>query len=214
MYLYMLPLSAQTTPTPDGLLQHETIIPTPTHDGGLEHTAAAFEDAHVWLERARKGEIILFPPQFYLLHLVSEFLRPSPSPPPSSFHHQTASAAEYYQSQRDALMAFLNKTPTTPQWQEMHGMKKRREHDIPWSEKVMSPTLLFVRQSDGRLVLGLDKPGPELKESGRGGDWDRVVLVKFLKEGPRNVEVRWREKVLREEREVEKKKGQDVNMKL
>lgn len=58
-----------------------------------------------------------------------------------------------------------------------------------------------MRKSDGRSVLGLDKPGPELKGSGRGGDESRVVLVKFRKEGPRDVEVRGRAEVLREERE-------------
>jgi len=70
-----------------------------------------------------------------------------------------------------------------------------------YKDKVMSPTGLFFRKSDGRSVLALDKPGPELKDSGRGGDKDRVVLVKFGKEGPRNVEVRLRKDVLNEERE-------------
>lgn len=194
MYLYMLPLPAETAaqPVPGlDLLHQETIIPTPTHDGGLEHTAAAFEHARVWLEKAGRGEIILFPPQYYLLHLVSGFLRPSAS----------ASPSDDYKSQRDALFAFLNRIPTTPRG-EGQG-KRRREHDIPWSEKVISPTMLFKRQLDSRLVLGLDKPGPELKGSGKGGDWDRVVLVRFTKEGPRDVEVRWREDVLREERERE-----------
>lgn len=69
---------------------------------------------------------------------------------------------------------------------------------IPWTEKVMSPEVLFKRESDGRLVLGVDKPGWELKGTGRGGDWERVVLAAFGKEGPRNVEVRDREEVLRE----------------
>ncbi|KXX80649.1 Nucleoside diphosphate-linked moiety X motif 19, mitochondrial [Madurella mycetomatis] len=198
MYLYMLPLSAQAlkaVPDPD-LLHQETMIPTPTHDGGLEHTAAAFEDASVWLERANKGDVILFPPQYYLLHLVSEFLRPSAS----------ASPPEDYQSQRDALVAFLNRTPTSKQ--ERGEGKRRQEDDIPWSEKVMSPTMLSMRRGDGRLVLGLDKPGPELRETARGGDWDRVVLVHFRKEGPRDVEVRWREEVLREGRE----QGEDAKL--
>lgn len=57
-----------------------------------------------------------------------------------------------------------------------------------------------MRKSDGRSVLGLDKPGPELVGSGRGGDGERVVLVRFSKEGPRDVEVRWRKEVLEEER--------------
>ncbi len=65
----------------------------------------------------------------------------------------------------------------------------------------MSPTGILLRKSDGKSVLGLDKPGPELKGSGRGGDGVRVVLVKFGKEGPRNVEVRMRREVLDEEKE-------------
>lgn len=53
---------------------------------------------------------------------------------------------------------------------------------------------------DGRSVLGLDYPGPELEGSGRGGDGERVVLVRFKKEGPRDVEVRGRREVFDAER--------------
>ena len=42
--------------------------------------------------------------------------------------------------------------------------------------------------------------GPELKDSDRRGDEKRVVLIKFSKEGPRNVEVRYKKDVLEEER--------------
>lgn len=71
---------------------------------------------------------------------------------------------------------------------------------IKWADKCMSPTGLFMSKKDGRSVLALDKPGPELTGSERGGDEDRVVLVKFSKEGPRDVEVRWRREILEEER--------------
>ena len=57
-----------------------------------------------------------------------------------------------------------------------------------------------MRKSDGRSVLGLDKSGRELEGSKRSGDPERVVLVKFGKEGPRDVEVRRRREVLDEER--------------
>ena len=70
---------------------------------------------------------------------------------------------------------------------------------VNWADKVMSPVGLLMRKSDGRSVLALDKPGPELKDSGRSGDEKRVVLVKFSKEGPRNVEVRLRKDILDEE---------------
>ena len=65
----------------------------------------------------------------------------------------------------------------------------------------MSPTGLMMRKSDGRSVLALDKPGPELKGSGRGGDARRVVLVRFSKEGPRDVDVRERAEGVAEEKE-------------
>lgn len=68
-----------------------------------------------------------------------------------------------------------------------------------WADKVMSPVGIMMSKSDGRSVLALDKPGPELKDSGRRGDEKRVVLVKFGKEGPRNVEVRLKQDILEEE---------------
>lgn len=71
---------------------------------------------------------------------------------------------------------------------------------ISWADKVMSPIGIMMSKKDGRSVLGLEKPGSELKGSGRGGDEKRVVLVKFSKEGPRNVEVRERAEVLAEEK--------------
>jgi len=214
MYVYMLPLSlpvssgSSSTATGNDLLlqDKQALIPTPTHDGGVEHTAAAFDDAGVWLARARAGEIILFPPQFYLLHLVSQFCGPSSissssSSSSSSSPSSTSSSMtkEAYAVQRAALLTFLRRTPTS----EIFSDKDRagRTGMIPWSDKVISPAALFVRRGDGRIVLGLDKPGPELKGTTRGGDWERVVLVNFRKEGPRDVEVRGREEVVKEERE-------------
>ena len=180
MYLYMLPLSASVPE--DG----KTIIHTPTHDGGLEHTAAAFDDARNWLARTQQGEVVLFPPQCYLLHLVSQFMAGPPA--------EGADGQEHYQGQRDALMEFIQRVPMA---EGNHATAQ-----IPWAEKAMSPTSLFVRKADKRVVLGLEKPGPELKGTGRGGDWERVVLVRFTKEaGPQGVEVRRRDEVLREERE-------------
>ncbi|KAK0631411.1 NUDIX domain-containing protein [Immersiella caudata] len=187
MYLYMLPLSNPAPGTPE----HQTIIHTPTHDGGLEHTAATFDDASAWISRARAGEIVLFPPQCYLLNLVSEFTKDTP---------QQGDATAHYQAQRDALIQFLQRVPTSRP-EAPSTVKPHPTAQIPWAEKVMSPTSLFIRRGDRRFVLGLDKPGPELKGSGRGGDWDRVVLVEFKKEGPTGVEVRLRDEVLKNERE-------------
>lgn len=184
MYLYMLPLSASTS--------KREVIHTPSHDGGLEHTAATFDDGRNWLARTHSGEVVLFPPQCYLLHLVAQFMT---GPPASG-----STGEGHYQRQRDALMEFVKRVPTAE--------GKHATAGIPWAEKAMSPTVLFVKKGDKRTVLGLDKPGPELKESGRGGDWERVVLVRFTKEmGPQGVEVRRRDEVLREEREGKKEKG-------
>jgi hypothetical protein len=156
----------------------EAIIPTPTSDGGLEHTAALFAPCSEWLRQARKNEIILFPPQYYLMHLLAPFLK-APSP-------YSQLSTEELQKQRDGVVEFL----------KGDGDGK----GVKWADKVMSPMGLMFRKKDGRSVLGLDKPGPELAGSGRSGDFERVVLVKFSKEGPRDVEVRLRSEVLAEER--------------
>jgi len=110
------------------------------------------------------------------MHLLSPFLASSSSPNPTS----------ELQKQRDAVIGFL----------QGDGDGK----GVRWGDKVMSPVGLLMRKSDGRSVLSLEKPGPELKDSGRRGDEKRVVLVKFSKEGPRNVEVRLRKEVLDEEK--------------
>ena len=68
--------------------------------------------------------------------------------------------------------------------------------------------VILKKSSDGRVAMGLDKPGPELEGSGRRGEKERVVLVNFKKEGPRELEVLWRKDVFREERE-EKEKGRE-----
>ncbi len=188
MYIYFLPLagtpeaSALTSDEEDGgaanteALSGEVVIPPPTHDGGLEHTAARFLHAETWLNMARSGEIILFPPQFFLLYLVNQFLTTPAADAAQPF------SREELKAQRKALQEFV------------------KEGDPPWGEKVMSP-IVAMRSKDGRSILGLDKPGHELKDSGRRGDAERVVLVDFSKEGPRDVEIRWRKEVMEEERQ-------------
>jgi hypothetical protein len=187
MYLVFLDLPKPNSSSKNADLNLPTttkaIIPTPTPDGGVEHTAALFAPCSTWLAQARANEIILFPPQFYLMHLLAPFL------PPPTPHHPLST--EELQKQRDAVTAFLQSSNSPS--------------SVPWSQKVMSPKSLFFRKSDGRSVLALDEPGQELEESGRGGDPDRVVLVRFSKEGPRDVEVRWRRDVLEEERKWKEK---------
>ncbi|KAF7553750.1 hypothetical protein G7Z17_g3418 [Cylindrodendrum hubeiense] len=180
MYLYLLPLTRNNMPS-------EMLIPTP--DNGVEHTTALFAPAQTFLSRASANSIILFPPQAYLLRLVSIIFSSTAASPEEGPLHLA--------SQREKLLAFISSVPTAE-------TEKGKQHEtalIPWSDKVMSPHTLFVRKSDNRVVLALDKPGPELKDSERGGDWARVVLVNFGKGGPTNVEIRGREEVLEEERE-------------
>ncbi|KAI8270734.1 Structure-specific endonuclease subunit SLX4 [Colletotrichum sp. SAR11_239] len=195
MYLYMLPHSASTGAD---AAEHEIIVPTP--DGGVEHTAAKFDDASVWLSRADRGEIILFPPQYYLLFLVAQFCKGSSS----------GAGVEHFATQREQLKEFLKRIPTA----ESEAARKQPTSEIPWADKVMSPHNLFIREEDNRVVLGIDKPGPELKGSGRGGDWERVVLVKFTREGPRKVEVRGREEVLKEEKEAKRAREESEKSKI
>ncbi|KAI9172208.1 putative nudix hydrolase-like protein [Paramyrothecium foliicola] len=182
MYVYMLPLAQADAPP------SEMLVATP--DNGVEHTAATFGSPQAFLRRLAANDIILFPPQAYLLHHLARFFTPAPA------GGDAAATRHHHESQREALLAFLRATPTAES-------PKAREHStsaIPWADKVMSPHNLFVRGSDNRVVLGLDKPGPELKGSGRGGDWEHVALVRFAKGGPSEVEIRKREDVLEEER--------------
>ncbi|KAI1209629.1 uncharacterized protein F4807DRAFT_425687 [Annulohypoxylon truncatum] len=191
MYLYMLPLSISDDPVISAA-QSEAIIPTP--DGGVEITAARFDYASSWLEKQRKGEIVLFPPQCFLLHLLAQFLV---GPPPGSL--SPSELTDYYRSQREKLRGFLATVPTASEPKAV----KHSTAQIPWGDKAISPHVLGIRKSDKRSILGLEKPGPELKETDRGGDWERVVLVKFDKGVAREVEVRSREEVLAEERRLE-----------
>ncbi|KAI3395013.1 hypothetical protein diail_1902 [Diaporthe ilicicola] len=200
MYIYFMPLaeSPRASVGRDGRAVDVDVVQTPTPDGGVEHTAATFADAREWLQKQKNGEIVLFPPQCYLLTLVAQIFD---SVSPESVGHDLEAR---YAAQRRALVDFVRRTPTASEG----GAGGKALHPsalTPWSEKVMSPHTLFIRESDDRVVLGIDKPGPELRGSGAGGDFERVVLVKFAKGGPRDVEVRGREEVLREEKAIKEK---------
>lgn len=190
MYLYFLPLaqehpssnstsSSSSSSTPPLPTSHEAIIPLPTPDGGIEHTAARFLPPSAWLKQADAGEIILFPPQYFLLHLIAPFLSPESVP-------NVLDRAQLGQ-QRELLKEFL------------------KSSEPPWAEKCISPRQIMKREGDDRTVLGLEKPGPELEESGRRGERERVMFVDFTKEGPRRVEVAWRKDVLEGQKEVKEK---------
>lgn len=190
MYLYFMPLASSPTRPSSGSsvtgldADAEAMIPKPTHDGGIEHTAARFLPATEWIEQARSGSIILFPPQLFLLHLLVPFLdaaADASSLTKMPFADASAPDVSELQRRRQKLREFV------------------KTSDPPWGEKCISPVQLFRRKSDRRTVLGLDKPGQELEGSDRRGDLERVVLVDFRKEGPRNVEVAWRKDIFDQE---------------
>ncbi|MCJ1403850.1 hypothetical protein MMC11_007073 [Xylographa trunciseda] len=176
MYIYFLPLRETPSDTATNTVHtdSEAMIANPTADGGIEHTTARFLPPSKWLDMSRAGEIILFPPQFFLLHLLAPFL--------SSGNQGESTSTDELARQRERVMDFV------------------KSGDPPWTDKCMSPIGLLWTKGDGRAALGLDKPGLELKGSGRRGDEERVVLVEFGRGGPRRVEVAWRKDVLREER--------------
>ncbi|PSK60439.1 hypothetical protein B9Z65_589 [Elsinoe australis] len=184
MYIYLLPLShSPTLGTSSSNPEEgtESLIPAPTHDGGKEHTAARFLPPSTWLRLATENRIIMFPPQFFLLHQLSQFL--SPHDPKNA--KTPIPSYDERQAQRKAMLEFL------------------KGSEPPWARKAICPIAVPPahggKREDGRVVLGLEKPGPELKGV-REGEKDHVVLVEFKKEGPRRVEVRKRKEVLAEGR--------------
>lgn len=182
MYVYFLPISdsraGSAVPVEAGT---ETLIkspdPTPTSDGGLEHTAARFLPALEWLSQARHNEIILFPPQVFLLDVASRFLSPS----------SNASIQEL-EEQRERLLNFIKDPSEKPSW----------------AEKCICPQVLFMRKSEHVSVLDLSKPGPGIGDD-RAGVHDKVALVNFSKEGPRDVKIRDRREILEEEKRLQMK---------
>lgn len=185
MYVYLLPLNAD-------VVGHdaEKMVHNPTHDGGLEHTAAAFDDCADWLRRGKSGDIIIYPPQMYLIgHLAQHLTGPGD-----------------YAKQRDALKTFLASTPT--------GRSSHATSSISWADKVISPQGRGVHKASGRQILSLEGSGPELKGTGRAGDFDRVVLVKGTKAGPTNVEVLWRDDVAEDLKNAAPGASTDVKAKL
>jgi hypothetical protein len=171
MYLYFLPIVELSEPdnTAQGLPQGgRQEIQTPTSDGGIEISEARFLRASAWLSQARAGEIMLYPPQFILLSLVSQFLDQEVSSDPTE-----------RQRRRAELLEFVH--AGSPPWTDMFI--------CPRSMKLLA---------DKRAVLSLDHPGPELQGSGKKGEPDRVILVKFGKDGPRQLEVGFKKDILRE----------------
>ena len=95
---------------------------------------------------------MLFPPQFFLLSLVADFLKP---PSDGKGELDTAQLRE----QRRQLMDFV------------------RGGDPPWGEKCISPN--SIKQSGDTLWMGLGDAGPELVGTGRRGEVERVLRVEL-----------------------------------
>lgn len=184
MYLYFLP-TLSSTPLSEGASSEEEInIPLPTTDGGKEHTTARFLPASAWCRLAQEGRIILFPPQFFLLHQIAQHFDGLASPTDYGSISRDAISREELEARRKRLLEFV------------------KSGSPPWTEKCISPSVLPARDGkkrpDGRSVLGLQRPGHELEaqKSGRAGLTEQCVLVEFQKSGPRRVAVISREEAL------------------
>ncbi|KAG9199119.1 hypothetical protein G6514_009037 [Epicoccum nigrum] len=204
MYLYFLPLNSTSptkkaapagTPPGSGVEEEdELVIPNPTHDGGIEHTAARFLPPNKWIDLARQNRIILFPPQFFLTLMLSPYLSASVTSSSSPTPSTTELALE-----REKLMAFLKKP-------RMYAGRA----EVSFAEACISPVVLGKgeygeKSQDGvggvdkhTAVLVLDRPGREVEAqgAGRSGIREWVVTTKFKGEGPRDVDVKRREEVL------------------
>lgn len=154
MYLYLLPL--ESGPGLGNQTMEQMHIPTP--DGGVEHTAAKFAWAGEWIHSALKGQCVLFPPQFFLLSLVAEFLKPPRMESGKEAKLDTQQLAE----QRERLLEFV------------------KGGDPPWGEKCISPNP--IRKSGDTLWMGMGDAGPELEGTGRSGDKERVLRVELSDE--------------------------------
>ncbi|KAK2776608.1 hypothetical protein FQN52_007737 [Onygenales sp. PD_12] len=176
MYLYFLPLSPESNSIiSEGVPGNgEGEVQVPTSDGGLEITEARFLPPSEWLRLAKKGDVIMFPPQVLLLTFVSQFLE-------RVGEYASTVSKEESAKRRAELVSFVH------------------SGSPPWKDKYISPKPIG-QVPDGRVILTLDYVGPELQGSDKKGEPDRVVLVRFLKEGPREVEIRWRSEILKEEK--------------
>jgi 8-oxo-dGTP pyrophosphatase MutT (NUDIX family) len=199
MYLYFLPLSttlsSRSTPPSSGLSEEsEIVIPNPTHDGGIEHTAARFLPPHKWISLARENRIILFPPQFFLTNLLAPYLSPTVTSASSPIPSLTELAKE-----REECMEFLS--------------RKRLydgQEEATFAEACISPVVMGRGEygqdaQDGigglgkdTAVLKLDFPGKEVESQGLGrkGLREWLVTTRFKRDGPRDVDVVRREDVL------------------
>lgn len=180
MYLYFLPTASRVLDQTPLSGATETIIPTPTPDGGVEHTAAQFLPADTWIDMAKSGKVIMFPPQFFLLSMVAQFLTPKVP---------NALSIDVLEQQRNELREFA------------------KGGDPLWSEVCISPAALIGKIGDGRTVMALDKPGEGLEHKGRRGTTEYVIIVEFSKGGPRKLQLKTRKEVMQDLKDNVKETG-------
>ena len=168
MYLYFQPFpdSSEERSAGEELVHEEVQIPS--SDGGLEILEARFLPACEWLKRSRSRQVILFPPQFLLLYLVSRFLDQLP---------REDASMEEMKRRRLELLGFVH------------------SGSPPWTQKCI-PVRTIKVLPDKRQVLALDNSGLEMQEFDKRGEMEMVILVRFEKEGPRDVEVRWKKDII------------------
>ncbi|KAL1901037.1 hypothetical protein Sste5346_002103 [Sporothrix stenoceras] len=171
MYLYFLPLADNTKTTSDAGAAANL-----DNNGGAsadetEVTKAEWATAQAWIDRARNNDIILFPPQLYILSLLAPLLK-GPSALPSG-----SSSADHYAAERRAVNDLVHSGPAPGEDPATF---------VSFADRVISPRGIGMLPGDerGRAVLALDYPGPELKSSGRSGDHFRVVVVGNMPPGP------------------------------
>lgn len=168
MYLYFLPLTSSSN------LPQE--IQTPTSDGGIEHTTAEFLPVSEWLTRSKADEIILFPPQFFLLSVIAPFLSPTPE----------AKDTAALQAQRDRLFDFL---------------KHKEDGESTWADKCIGSTP--VGKVGNRVYMSLEPAGPEVEGTGRKGDGRRMISWIFREGRTQDLEVSWTADVMKEKERLE-----------
>ena len=173
MYIYLLPPEAD-------LAEKEMFVHRP--DWGIEHTAASFLPAAAWIDRADRGEILLFPPQAFLLHLLAQYLTPY------SWSQQTPAKEQCHvqdviQEQRKQLLEFL------------------QSGDPIWREKCICPRALEgvegrrMANGNAEIFLDLGWPGPELEAAGRRGDIELILIVEWEKNLPRRSKLKMRSQI-------------------
>lgn len=184
MYLYFLPVAGEPGANPAGEIpsQGANEVQVPTSDGGLEITEAQFLPATEWLRRARANEIILFPPQALLLTFVAQYLEKADISNINSASSSGPLTPTESAKRRSELLDFVHSG--TP----------------PWTDKFISPRPLALTP-EGKTVLDLNYPGPELEGSDKKGELDMVAVVRWAKAVPRDVEFRRRSEMVPEKKQ-------------